>query len=205
MTHISRIAGTMNKKTVVMSTVVAVAAGVLLMAIVPSASNGAPATSRETLYVDSYGANGIPPVATTTSVLTAGTHYTMTVRGTYSAWFEWPRRYKCGNRRPAPAYPSPGRPASPTGFDSEFKFAAPAPTDKVCESIKLPAVSMVFQVNPGDKWVHPTIKGTKPTVPNRFHNYTYDVVGQGKPLQLRIVDFHAIDNDGRFRVTIAPS
>jgi hypothetical protein len=184
---------------------IAFAAVVTLILIVPSASHGAPASARQTLYVDSYSATGIPPVAVTAVPLTAGAHYTMTVRGTYSAWFEWPRKYQCGNRRPAPAYPTPGRPVSPTGFDAEFKFAAPAPDVKTCNSIKLPAPSVVFQINPGDKWVHPTTLGAKPTVPNIPHVYKYDVVGQGKPLSLRIVDFHASDNDGRFRVTIAPA
>jgi hypothetical protein len=205
MAHNPLTAISISRKMVASVTILAVAAGVMLMAIVPAASNGAPASARQTLYVDSYGVTGIPPAVTTSAALTAGAHYTLTVRGTYSAWFEWPRNYVCGKPRLAPAYPSPGRPVSKTGFDSEFKFAVPAPNVKTCDGVTLPAPAVLFQVNPGDKWVHPTIKGAKPTVPSRFHAYTYDVVGQGKPLSLRIVDFHSTDNNGRFRVTIAPS
>jgi hypothetical protein len=205
MGHNSRTPALISRKMVVMSTVLVVAAGVWLMAIAPSASNGASGSTRQTVYVDSYGVTGTPPVVTTTAALTLGTQYTMTVRGSYSAWFEWPRNYVCGTPRLFPAYPTPGRPLSKTGFDAQFKFAVPAPDAKTCASIKLPAAAVLFQINAGDKWVHPTIKGAVPTVPNRNHSYTYDVVGQGKPLSLRIVDFHATDNDGRFRVTIAPS
>ena len=102
----------LNRKMVLSFAGLALATMLLLIAIVPSASRGAPASGRETLYVDSYSATGIPPAVSTAGTLTAGTHYTVTVRGSYSAWFEWPRSYDCGKPRIAPAYPTPGRPVS---------------------------------------------------------------------------------------------
>lgn len=199
----------LNRKMVLSLAGLALTTMMLLIAIVPSSSRGAPATGRETLYVESFSSSGIPPVVSTAAALTAGVHYTVKVRGTYSAWGVWPvvrKGLKCGQPRLAPAYPSPGRKATQTGFDAEFKFAIPSPNVKVCAAAGLPRKAVVFQINPGTKWAHPTLKsGVAPTVPAVPHLYIYDVVGQGKPLSLRIVDYHATDNNGRFRVTIAPS
>jgi hypothetical protein len=163
---------------------------------------GAVNTARgatETFYVDSRDAGG----ATGSLVLAANQTYTVTVKGTFSAWTSWTHK-RCGAVEPAPVYPSPDRlQDTPVGYDSEFKFAAPADPPKTCRGKNLPRATNVFQMRAAstDTWAHPAALNVG-SRPRADHTYSYSVVGEGAPLQVRVLDHHYVDNNGRLRITI---
>jgi len=193
----------MTKSAIGCRTVLAL--GLLLVVAGAFVAAGARAAVSETLYLDSYSTLNAGSSSTQSAlVLADGQHYTVTVKGTFSAWRGW-AAYRCGKVAPAPIYRSPGRPDDPTGWDAEFKFAYPAYGKATCDKASLPKRASVFQVNSGSGWSHPSAVGGPFGKPKKSHTYRYDVVGQDQPLGLRIVDNETRDNNGRFRVQIAPA
>jgi hypothetical protein len=161
-----------------------------------------------TLYLDSYSAADDGAASLTAGTLADGTTYTVTVSGTYSPWDYWGHK-RCGRPEPGPVYPSPGRPITPVGDDAVFRFA---------QAISTPSCPFrhgrfrrltVFQENyttSPTSWVPLTPDGGVPSRPAPdTHSYTQTIIGQGAPLQFRLLDSRTSDNDGRLQIVITPT
>lgn len=151
-----------------------------------------PPPTSETLTLDTT----TGPV-TSGSVLAAGVAYTVTVQGT---WSDWNGSLSVGTPEPDAAYPTStvGRKSTQVGLDADTCFAHP---------LTSPAqvghwTQLQFSVD-GLTWQHVEPVGGPYDSPAAGHLYTYRLVGQGKPLGIRVADTPLSDNYGALRVTVA--
>lgn len=160
------------------------------------------------------------PTKTVASVLTGdvlndGEAYTVTVKGTYSAYNAAlmaptpPRGWAmCGTPEDAPLFPSPGTTNGRVGTDAEFGFARPV-TGKTCRARNQATVPkryglLRFSTDGGSTWFRPPVNEAG-VAPRADHTYTYSVVGEGHPLKAKLQDSNYADNYGRLVVTSAPA
>ena len=137
-------------------------------------------------------------------VLEKGKPYRLTMQGTYTVWGH---NIDAGTRslqpEAAPMFPSPKGRTRNVGADPEFIFAwskghaleknpAPAPLRNTIIQISLDG---------GKTWKHPA---TPDSFSATEHKYTYELMGDGNALQVRINDKPVADNFGRVQIFLLP-
>jgi len=163
----------------------------------------------ETLFLDSYSPtqDGYSGPVQTTDPLAAGSFYTATVTGTYSAfipslWFPVeprPRRI-CGTPESDALIPSPGRPTSRVGADAATTFARPKPVDAGCPA--LPRLRTALEIADQAPFAYRAPIGGQPGGPNAQHSYRFLLTGNGAPAQFRLRDVNVLDNYGVLSIKV---
>jgi hypothetical protein len=175
----------------------------LTLALLTPAADAAP-----TLQLDTFSTTANPS-ATTSSPLTSGTQYVVTVSGTYSRWSAstWAnlKGYYdiCGTPEAAPVTASPSTVNGPVGADAETFFAQPVSLKSGgCAAVTVPRHASSLQVDLGAGFMHlEPVEGAFGT-PAPQHTYAYLVTGAGAPASFRIVDAVATDNYGVLDIEI---
>jgi hypothetical protein len=137
-------------------------------------------------------------------VLDEGQKYRIIMSGTYSLWGpkQWTDRGVCirGKSEPRPMYPSPYKTNSRVGADPYYHFARPfyGPCQYQLEPGETIS-KMMFSLDGGNTFSIPV-----PVIAKyrEDHTYTYEVIGQGIPLIVKLDDAVPGDNYGQIFVTI---
>jgi hypothetical protein len=148
----------------------------------------------EELWVDTRSA---APVRSE-MVLKKGKPYRVTMQGTYNAWKgNIVPGEKSGQPEPAPMFPSPGVATRNVGIDPEFVFA----NVRAPGTAPVRNTSIQVSLDGGKTWKHPV---TTASYNATDHKYTYELMGEGNALQVRIVDNPVSDNFGRVQIFLLP-
>lgn len=150
-----------------------------------------PGVAIEVLYLDSRTAG-----VTSTTVLAAGTTYTVSVQGTYSLWNSALNNGTPEANAMFPTTGGVGRASTQVGLDPDSKFAA------FNQPGTYPQHTTEFQIDLGSGFAHVEPTGGPFAVPQPGHIYNYALVGQGAVASFRIVDSPQADNYGYLRVVI---
>ena len=137
-------------------------------------------------------------------MLEQGKPYSLTMKGTYSAWKTFaPIGTKSGKTEPAPLFPSPKGANKEVGVDPEFVFAWPqgSSLEKSPEPSPRRMSSIEVSVDGGKTWKHPA---NTQAFDAAGHEYTYELTGAESALQVRLVDNPYADNSGRVRISLLP-
>ena len=154
----------------------------------------------EELWLDAQSA---APVSSQ-RVLEKGKPYRITMQGTFTVWGN---SIDAGTRslqpEAAPMFPSPKGRTRNVGADPEFIFAWSK--DHALEKNPEPAPvrNIIIQVSldGGKTWKHPA---TPDSFSAQVHQYTYELMGDGNALQVRINDKPLADNFGRLQIFLLP-
>jgi hypothetical protein len=155
----------------------------------------------EELWLDSQSA---APVSSQ-RVLEKGKLYRVTMQGTYTVWGS---NIDAGARslqpEAAPLFPSPKGGTRNVGADPEFIFAWSKghALEKNPEPAPLRNTIIQVSLDGGKTWKHPA---TPDSFSAKEHKYTYELMGDGNALQLRINDKPVSDNFGRLQIFLLPS
>lgn len=193
--------------------ILAVVAALAVPGVAAAAGRRAPSSVRslvvDRLRLDAYSPGLVPHTPPLrSSRLAKGKLYVVTVQGTVSFYaavdyraIQIPFTRFCGVAQRAPLFASAGG-VGPVSNDAEFIFAQPV-SGTPCSSLKLPHAYPNLQVDNGFGWGHPRLLSpTRLTRPTANHAYDFAVVGQGRPLQLELVDPDTRDDYGSFQITI---
>lgn len=137
-------------------------------------------------------------------VLDEGQEYRITMSGTYSLWGpnQWTDRGVCirGKSEARPMYPSPYKTNSRVGADPFYHFARPfyGPCQYQLEPGETVS-KMMFSLDGSNTFSIPVPLIAKY---REDHTYTYEVIGQGIPIIVRLDDAVPGDNYGQIFVTI---
>lgn len=153
--------------------------------------------------LDTFFYDTIDQSSTANVVLNEGQKYRIIMSGTYSFWFppQWTDQGVCirGDADPLPMFPSAGT-NGPVGADPFYRFARPfyGPCQKLTDPNETIS-PMMFSLDGGNNYSIPV-----PVVAEyrQNHTYTYEVIGQGHPLTVRLDDTPLDDNYGRILVII---
>lgn|GEM_PF-3431535 len=169
--------------------------GTRCMGLLVLAATSAWAQQEEALWLDTRSGAAIPSKLT----LQKGRPYRVTMQGTFNVWGNnIVAGEKSGQPEAAPMFPSPNVANRNVGFDPEFVFAgvrAPA-------TAPLRSGAIQVSVDGGKTWKHPA---TPAAFNAAEHKYTYDLMGEDAPLQVRFVDTPISDNSGRVRILLLPT
>ncbi|MBO9531415.1 MAG: hypothetical protein J7513_00370 [Solirubrobacteraceae bacterium] len=195
-----------------------------------STLGGVPASAgaAESLKLDlssPANANTDPAAApVSSSALTAGVKYIVTVDGTGSIWepSAFNSKGTCGIAETAPKYPSPGKLNSVAAWDAATVFAAPkgssiGPFGTACSptvalpmsatsstaSGRHPVAGFEFTADAAYPKLRPVPVGGVRTTPRADHTYQWEVTGTGAPLRFRFADTPSADNSGVLNITVA--
>jgi hypothetical protein len=168
--------------------------GMLMLAAAPAWAQ------KEELWLDSQSSTPIR----SEKVLERGRPYLVTMKGTYSAWGGMANPgAKSGKADPTPLFPSPKGANQQVGIDPEFVFAWPKGSglEKSSEPAPLRATTIEVSLDGGKTWKHPSSTASFNATD---HKYTYELLGDGNALQVRLVDKPYTDNYGRVRIFVLP-
>ena len=103
----------------------------------------------------------------------------------------------------APMFPSPKGGTRNVGADPEFIFAWSKghALEKSPESAPLRKTIIQVSLDGGKTWKHPA---TPDSFSAKEHKYTYELMGDGNALQVRINDKPVSDNLGRLQIFLLP-
>ncbi len=133
---------------------------------------------------------------------------TVRIAGTFSAWSkDWWKSSCKGSPEAQPQYPtaqSGGRdPNGPVGLDPEYTFAAPSGSGAYCGRRDEPPYAsftpLQVSMNNGTSWIDPS---PIDAAYSADHVYKYELMGEGFPLQAKLVDYDPSNDYGRLRITI---
>lgn len=142
--------------------------------------------------------------ATSKDVLNDWQRYHVVMAGTYSRWIQeqWTSGGVCirGNSELHPMFPSPNKVNGPVGADPFYQFARPFYGR--CEELRDSSETVsgvMFSLDGGKNYYIPS-----PMIPQyrEDHTYTYEVIGRGYPLYVRLDDSPLNDNYGQIFVAI---
>ncbi len=156
-----------------------------------TASTAAGLPTTEVFFLDSHAVGA----ATSTTVLTAGVTYLVSVQGTFSAWN---LVLDHGTPEPQAQFPptsQPGRISTMVGVDADTLYAWPTAFPHV------PGHDVDLQMNLGSGFAHIEPFGGPYSVPQPDHFYSYNLLGQGAHLSVQINDSHT-DDYGLLKITI---
>jgi pimeloyl-ACP methyl ester carboxylesterase len=158
------------------------------------------APSTEVLYLDTR-VSQYPVVWNHT--LEADVQYLVRASGTWSAWHAYTWSSYCGQPEDFPAVPSPGVQNGKVGVDAAYVFAAPASFSPCGKPGGPPWINRKFEisVDGGATWFsgEPIDSSYHPS-----HIYEYAIVGQGFPVQFRLLDSPNSDNYGVLTIQVEP-
>jgi hypothetical protein len=136
------------------------------------------------------------------AILAPEVRYRVIVEGTVSYWapVNWASGTPCGSPEPLPIHPSASGVTGPVGADPAWIFAA-QPGDLLCAGpLPLRRDNVGFDVGGGVQLLSPFQASYSTT-----HTYEYDLVGQGRPLRVRVEDAPHFDNYGQLSVSVFES
>lgn len=168
--------------------------GMLLLAAAPAWAQ------KEELWLDSQSGTPIH----SERVLKRGWPYLVTMQGTYSVWRTLANSgTKSGKPDPAPMFPSPKGANQQVGIDPEFVFAWPKGSglERSPEPAPRRGNNLEVSLDGGKTWKHPSSTASFNATD---HKYTYELMGDGNVLQVRIADKPYGDNYGRVRIFVLP-
>jgi hypothetical protein len=137
-------------------------------------------------------------------VLPKGKPSRVMLQGTFNVWgTDIVPGGKSNLPEPAPMFPSSNAANHNVGFDPEFVFAWPKGhvMDKSPEPAPRRQGLIEISLDGGKTWKHPA---TPAAFDATAHAYTYELMGEGSELQVRIADKPVSDNSGRLRIWVQP-
>ena len=154
--------------------------------------------------LDAFFYDTVDQSSTAHVVLNEGQKYRIILSGTYSLWIpqQWTDRGVCirGEAEPLPKFPSPGKMNGLVGADPFYRFARPfyGPCQELTDPNETIS-TMMFSLDGGNSYSIPVpmVSEYRPD-----HTYTYEVIGQGQPLMVRLDDAPLDDNYGQIFVVI---
>jgi hypothetical protein len=161
----------------------------------------------ETFWLDTYSPDddGTAGPVSSDTVLKPCVPYLFQVDGSFSVWSPEAWQDITGEAE-KPLYPSPDTVNGLAGMDISSSFALPTVAyNEYYPGKTLPVFSggsrIQVSVDGGYTWIWPK------TVERQYkanHAYTFRIVGQGYPLQVRLNDYPTSDNYGQFRLQLYP-
>jgi hypothetical protein len=190
--------------------IAAVAAALMSLAFVGSASAASIGSTPVSLNFDTYEASndGFVGPDTTTQTMGNGTYYVVTATGTWSNWGAtlWDYGKVCGTPTASPLTASPFQVNYKAGIDPEFIYAFARGKRYDCTKLTTPKANdkLTLSVNgsTGTYRHYPAAGG--PTAPSANHSYTYLVQGASstRGMSFRFQDPHSSDNYGEIAFTV---
>jgi hypothetical protein len=183
---------------------VAASAVVACMAIAAAIASADAVLHNKHLSLDSHsaGQTGHAGPELTTVPLESGSHYVVTVSGTYSA-------YGASLMNGQPGWHMCGRPVAPsrrspdlTGQDAELIFATPKPNAVHCPALPRHHANLQMSTDGGSTYAHVEPTGGTPSAPSSGHAYTYVLIGRGQQAAFRLVDSNTRDNYGKLAIDL---
>ncbi len=153
---------------------------------------------------DAFFYDTITQNSTSKVVLREGQKYQIIMSGTYSLWVpeQWTSGGVCirGNSETQPMFPSPMKLNGPVGADPYYRFARPfyGPCQELVDANETVS-RMMFSLDDGKSYSIPN-----PVVAKyrEDHTYTYEVIGRGYALKVRLDDTPLNDNYGQIFIAI---